>query len=222
MKTFLVQPKQTFMNLPPQKRAGIVHAAVCEFARHGYQRASLNNVVKQLGISKGSLYQYFDNKEALFLHVFDHFTQQVKWYVKASVTENDRDDFFAVARQVLLAGIAFIDNHPEYFQVYLKVLFERDVPHRVELVSRVRLFSMEYFGPLADRAMGQGVLRSDIPARKVVFILDAMLDRFLQGYAQPYLDGGLALAGMSAIRLHEEIDSMVAVLRTGLQPMELE
>jgi AcrR family transcriptional regulator len=220
MDTLLVQPKQTFVNLPPEKRDNIVRAAVAEFAEQGYQRASLNNIVKQLGISKGSLYQYFDNKEALFLHVFDHFTQQVKRYVKASAADNGRDDFFGVARQVLLAGIAFIDNHPEYFQVYLKVLFERDVPRREELVARVRLFSLEYFGPLADRAMGQGVLRCDIPAEKVVFILDAMLDRFLQGYAQPYLDGGLALAGMSASRLHDEIDSMVAVLRTGLQPSD--
>ncbi|MBU4229542.1 MAG: TetR/AcrR family transcriptional regulator [Desulfurivibrionaceae bacterium] len=221
MDTQLVQPKQTFMNLAPEKRESIVRTAAAEFAEQGYQRASLNNIVKQLGISKGSLYQYFDNKEALFLHVFDHFTLQVKQYVKASVTGNGRDDFFGVARQVLLAGIAFIDTHPEYFQVYLKVLFERDVPRREELVSRVRLFSLEYFGPLADRAMLQGMLRRDIPARKVVFILDAMLDRFLQGYAQPHLDGGLALAGMSADRLHDEIDSMVAVLRTGLQPSDM-
>jgi TetR/AcrR family transcriptional regulator len=218
MDTLLAQPKQTFVNLPPEKRENIVRAAVAEFAERGYQRASINNIVKRLGIAKGSLYQYFDNKEALFLHVFDHFTRQVKQYVKASVASDGRDDFFAVARQVLLAGIAFIDNHPEYFQVYLKVLFERDVPRREELVARVRLFSLEYFGPLADRAMGQGVLRRDIPASKAVFILDAMLDRFLQSYAQPYLDGGLALAGMSGERLLDEIDSMVAVLRTGLQP----
>lgn len=218
MDTLLAQPKQTFVNLPREKRENVVRAAVIEFAEHGYQRASLNNIVKRLGISKGSLYQYFDNKEALFLHVFDHFTQQVKQHVKASVADNGQDDFFAVARQVLLAGITFIDNHPEYFQVYLKVLFERDVPRREELVARVRLFSLEYFGPLADRAVGQGILREDISAHKVVFILDAMLDRFLQGYAQPYLDGGLALAGMSSERLHNEIDSIVAVLRTGLQP----
>jgi AcrR family transcriptional regulator len=218
MDTLLAQPKQTFVNLPPEKRDSIVRAAVAEFAEQGYQRASLNSIVKRLGISKGSLYQYFDNKEALFLHVFDHFIQQVKRQVRASVAGNGRDDFFAAARQVLLAGIAFIDNHPEYFQVYLKVLFERDVPRREELMARVRLFSLEYFGPLAERAMEEGGLRSDIPAPKVVFILDAMLDRFLQGYAQPYLDGGLALAGMPADRLQEEIDSMVAVLRTGLQP----
>lgn len=218
MDTLLAQPKKTFVNLPREKRENVLRSAVTEFAEHGYQRASINNIVKRLGISKGSLYQYFDNKEALFLHVFDHFTQQVKQHVKASVATTSRDDFFGVARQVLLAGISFIDNHPEYFQVYLKVLFERDVPRREELVARVRLFSLEYFGPLAERAAGQGVLRSDISAHKVVFIMDAMLDRFLQGYAQPYLDGGLALAGMSVDRLHDEIDSIVAVLRTGLQP----
>lgn len=221
MDTFLAQPKQTFVNLPPEKRESIVRAAAAEFADQGYQRASLNSIVKRLGISKGSLYQYFANKEALFLYVFDHFTRQVKQHVKTSVAGNGRDDFFTAARQVLLAGIAFIDNHPEYFQVYLKVLFERDVPRREELVARVRLFSLEYFGPLADQAMGQGVLRKDIPVPKVVFILDAMLDRFLQGYAHPYLDGGLALAGMPVKQLHEEIDSMVAVLRTGLQPSDI-
>lgn len=219
MDNLLVQPKSTFVNLPPEKRDGILRAAVAEFAEHGYQRASINNIVKRLGIAKGSLYQYFANKEALFLHVFDHFTRRVKEQVKASVADSGGNDFFAVARQVLLAGIAFIDAHPEYFQLYLKVMFERDVPRREELVARVRLFSLEYFGPLAERAAAQGELRGDIPARKVVFILDAMLDRFLQGYAQPYLDGGLALAGMSAERLHGEIDSMVAVLRTGLQPL---
>src|SRR3989339_205468 len=118
MDTLLAQPKQTFANLPPEKRESIVRAAVAEFAEQGYQRASLNSIVRRLGISKGSLYQYFDNKEALFLHVFDHFTQQVKRDVKVSVTGNGGDDFFGVARQVLLAGIDFIDSHPEYFQVY--------------------------------------------------------------------------------------------------------
>src|SRR3990167_6808661 len=98
MDTLLVHPKQTFVNLPPEKRESIVRAAVAEFAEHGSQRASLINILKRWGISKGSLYQYFDNKEALFLHVFDHFTQQVKRSVKASVTGNGRDDFFVVAR----------------------------------------------------------------------------------------------------------------------------
>lgn len=213
-------PKKTFANLPPEKQENILRAAVCEFAENGYRRASLNRIVASLNIAKGSLYQYFDNKEALFLHVFNQFIRQVKEEVKIACADVAENDFFAVAAKVLRAGISFIDRHPEYFRIYLRVLFEPDIPNREDLVARVRLFSLEYFGPLAEVAVEKGVLRGDIDSRKAVFILDALLDRFLQGYAQPYLDGGLGLSGMSAARLDEEIASMVAVLRSGLMPRE--
>jgi len=221
MKSDLAEPKQTFANLPLEKQEKILRAAVCEFAENGYQRASINSIVGKLNIAKGSLYQYFANKEALFLHVFDHFTRQVKEEVKSAGADVGENDFFAVAAKVLRAGISFIDRHPEYFQIYLRVLFEPEIPRRDQLVAMVRLFSMEYFGPLAEAAVANGLLRGDIGSRKAVFILDALLDRFLQGYAQPYLDGGLGLAGMSAGRLDAEIASMVAVLRSGLGAQDL-
>lgn len=211
-------PKTTFLNLPPEKRANIVQAAVAEFAGQGYQRASVNNIARELGIAKGSLYQYFDNKESLFLYVFDRFTEKVKQHVREAVAGLEGRDFFATARQVLLAAIDFIDTHPEYFQVYLKVLFEQDVPRRQELVARVRLFSLEFFGPLCENARRQGQLRSDISCRQVVFLLDATMERFLQGYAQPCLDGVLGLGVMPGRRLHEEIDTIIRVLQNGLQP----
>jgi len=211
-------PKPTFLNLPPEKQENILRAAVAEFAEQGYQRASVNSIVKRLAIAKGSLYQYFDNKEALFLHVFDQFTQKVKQHVKESVPDGMEKDFFVLTRQVLLAGIRFIAEHPEFFQVYLKVLFERDVPRRAELVAQVRLFSLEYFGPLCELGKEQGVLRRELSCRMVVFILDATMDRFLQAYAQPSFDGALCLAEMSPERLHAEVDTIIAVLRNGLQP----
>ncbi len=218
MEKCFTEPKPTFFNLPPEKQENILAAAVAEFAEQGYQRASVNSIVRRLGIAKGSLYQYFDNKEALFLHVFDQFTRKVKQQVKKSVAESQGHDFFLLTREALLAGIDFIVEYPEFFQIYLKVLFEQDVPRREELVARVRLFSLEYFGPLCELAKEQGMLRQDLSCRLVVFLLDATLDRFLQAYAQPYLDGGLGLAGMSRERLHAEIDTVITVLRNGLQP----
>lgn len=218
MEKKLPAPKTTFLNLPPEKRANIVQAAVAEFAGQGYQRASVNNIARGLGIAKGSLYQYFDNKESLFFHVFDQFTERVKQHVREAVAGQDGRDFFATARHVLLAAIDFIDMYPEYFQVYLKILFEQDVPRRQELVARVRLFSLEFFAPLCERARQQGLLRQDVSCRQVVFLMDATMERFLQGYAQPYLDGGLNIGAMSGQRLHEEIDTIIRVLRSGLQP----
>ena len=46
-----------------------MQAALDEFASHGFHEASLNRVIEAAGISKGSLYYYFDGKEDLFAYV---------------------------------------------------------------------------------------------------------------------------------------------------------
>jgi len=216
MKPFTECAKSTFINLPEEKRDRILREAVREFADHGYRKASVNAIVDRLGIAKGSLYQYFANKEALFLFVFEQFTRHVKTAVRSGAADTHEDDFFDQVRRVLEAGIGFIDTYPEYYQIYLKVLFEPGVPAREELIARVRLFSAEYFGPHCQAAKQQGLIRDEIPDRLVFFVLDAVLDRFLQGYARPYLDGGLLLPDRTRQDLEEEITMVIHIVRDGL------
>ena len=219
MHTHLANPKNTFCNLPAEKQQRIISIAVEEFAANGYQKASLNNVVKRSGIAKGSLYQYFENKEGLFLHIFESFTQLVKDAANAALATVPAADFFAQLEAIIWAGIRFIDTHPEYFQIYLRVLFEQDVPRREELVSRVRLFPMEYMGPLCEAGQINGTIRADVEPAMAVFIVDAALERFLQAYAKPYLDGGLDLMNKKEQQLQEAVAVMITVLRTGLAPV---
>lgn len=63
----MVSPR--FARLPPDQQERIVSAAAAEFATHGFHDASLNRVIEAAGISKGSLYYYFDGKEDLYAHV---------------------------------------------------------------------------------------------------------------------------------------------------------
>jgi len=211
-------PKNTFRNLLPEKQERIIAVALAEFAANGYRNASLNNVVKRSGIAKGSLYQYFDNKEALFLHIFERFTEVVKQATMAAVASVAKPDFFAQLEAILLAGIRFINEHPDYFQIYLRVLFEQDVPHREELVARIRLFPLEYLGPLYAAGQRRGSIRADVAPTTAVFIVDATLERFLQAYARPYLDSGLGLADSDAGQLAESVATVIKVLRDGLTP----
>lgn len=48
-------------------RTQILDAAQKVFARKGYHAASMDDIVKESGLSKGALYGYFDSKEELFL-----------------------------------------------------------------------------------------------------------------------------------------------------------
>ncbi|WP_211228446.1 TetR/AcrR family transcriptional regulator [Glycomyces tenuis] len=52
--------------LAPDRRRALLEAAAAEFAEAGYERASLNRIIRGQGMSKSSFYHYFDSKEALF------------------------------------------------------------------------------------------------------------------------------------------------------------
>src|SRR6188472_4420808 len=63
----MVRPR--FAKLPSAQQQAILSAALEEFAAHGFHDASLNRVIDSAGISKGSMYYYFDGKEDLYAHV---------------------------------------------------------------------------------------------------------------------------------------------------------
>ncbi|MFX1342535.1 MAG: TetR/AcrR family transcriptional regulator, partial [Promethearchaeota archaeon] len=44
----------------------IVDAAIQVFAEKGYHQAKMTDIAKKLGVSKGTIYQYFKSKEDLF------------------------------------------------------------------------------------------------------------------------------------------------------------
>ena len=54
--------KQTFYNLPEQKRQRVINAVIDEFADTENDKVSINRIVKKANISRGSFYQYFDDK----------------------------------------------------------------------------------------------------------------------------------------------------------------
>ncbi|QIL46362.1 TetR/AcrR family transcriptional regulator [Vagococcus coleopterorum] len=64
-------PKETFFNLPLDKQERLMEAARVEFARAPLQEASIAKIVKLADISRGSFYQYFEDKEDLYYYYFE-------------------------------------------------------------------------------------------------------------------------------------------------------
>lgn len=59
------------INIPEEKEKAIYESALNEFALKGYEMGSTNTIVKNAGISKGSLFKYFGNKSTLYIYVVD-------------------------------------------------------------------------------------------------------------------------------------------------------
>ena len=51
---------------PEDKRAAILAAAFSRFTHYGYRRTVIDDIAREAGISKGTVYLYFESKEAIF------------------------------------------------------------------------------------------------------------------------------------------------------------
>ncbi|MNS79552.1 HTH-type transcriptional repressor Bm3R1 [compost metagenome] len=56
----------------PAKRDQILAGAWRVFKRKGFDAASMNDITREAGVSKGTIYVYFSNKEDLFVALVDH------------------------------------------------------------------------------------------------------------------------------------------------------
>jgi len=208
--------RSTFLNLSPEKQDRVLAAALGEFSDKGYQQASVNTMVSALGIAKGSIYQYFKDKKSLFLYIFDFAIGMVRRTLLVVKEETREENFFVRLEKSLLAGVAFIQRHPRVYGLYLKILFDQHVPRRQELLRAVRQFAAEYLGSLVRQGQARGELRADLPTGAAIFLLDALLDRFLQAAALPSFDVTLGLDQAGPEEMRHRVGELVNLLKAGL------
>src|SRR5689334_21987970 len=66
-------------------RDRILDGALEVFARKGYHGASVDDIVRASGTSKGAVYHHFPNKEAVFLALVDDFAARLATAVAAAI-----------------------------------------------------------------------------------------------------------------------------------------
>ncbi|WP_196246203.1 TetR/AcrR family transcriptional regulator [Lacticaseibacillus zhaodongensis] len=62
-------PKATYFHLPEEKKQRLMNAAMKEFTRAPFAKASISNIIQIAEIPRGSFYQYFEDKEDIFQYM---------------------------------------------------------------------------------------------------------------------------------------------------------
>ncbi len=209
-------PKSTFNNLPPEKQETVLRVVLEEFSQNGYRKTSINTIVARLGIAKGSIFQYFEDKEGLFLFILNRSLEKVKQYLRAVREATTDQDLFSRLEQTLQAGVDFLKSEPQVYRLYLRVMFESQVPYRQEILASIRGYSHDFLKDLILTACERGELRETIDPDVAAFILDAGLDRYLQALSIRHLDAGLGLLEHDATANQLWIRRIVELLQKGL------
>lgn len=86
-------PTERFMRLRDAKKQMIREAAVQEFARVPFDKVSINQIIQTAGISRGSFYTYFEDKQDLLEYVFSDGNLQMKELCEKHLEESGGDFF---------------------------------------------------------------------------------------------------------------------------------
>lgn len=102
---------EKFMALSEEKRTKIRNAALACFARHGYDKASVNDIAKAAGVSKASMFQYFGSKQALYEYLFDYCSAQMKQTYDQHILDANKD-FFDRVWKASVMKVENLKKHP--------------------------------------------------------------------------------------------------------------
>lgn len=86
-------PLQTFYNLPETKKKRIISGAMREFSDKSLDEASISNIVKNADISRGSFYQYFEDKKDLYFYLIGRFRHNYRRLMVKSFKAKSGDFF---------------------------------------------------------------------------------------------------------------------------------
>lgn len=87
--------KQTFYNLADDKKQRITDAIIKELDEYSYDDISINRIVKNASISRGSFYQYFDDKSDLLKVILEGFSDELTENYKSYLIETGGEIFEA-------------------------------------------------------------------------------------------------------------------------------
>lgn len=201
-------PRATFDNLPADKRARFIEAALDEFSAHPYDQASISRIVARLGIAKGSVYQYFDGKVALFSWLVEESGRQKLAVVRPGEAPLEAD-LFGRLRWMYVQGLRFQASRPRWARIGLRVMEPSRDPAIAALRQRHGAMARAFLRAQLLAGQAEGSVRADLDLDAAVPLVQSLLTEGL-------LRAFLARAGVedsldAAVSQLSEEDAMVVV-----------
>ncbi|NMY27929.1 TetR/AcrR family transcriptional regulator [Pseudomonas sp. WS 5021] len=166
----------------------IAYLALDQFAEHGYDAASLNDIAVRAGIKKASLYAHFASKDALYGVVLELALQAERDYVQSQFAKN--------ARSIKAPGEVYIDNLQRRYSAHaslrflLRAAFYPPAPLRGVVMSGFN----DYMAMLRSHFQ-QGLLKAypavdeqtaEVLAQAYLVMIDSLHVELTYGDAQAY------------------------------------
>ncbi len=211
--------KDGFEKIAAEKQKRIMDAAIAEFAAKGFIAANINIIAKNAGISIGSMYNYFESKESLFLTIVDYGYGVLESVI--SSVDLERGDIFEKFELLLRMAQKYSREYPELNQIYLDLTSEGLSHLSKKLSKQMESITADFYRILMAEAKKDGTIAADLDEYVTSFCIDNLMVMLQFSYISDYYRERLKIfAGEDALENDEKIiRGMMRFIRRALGPV---
>lgn len=225
-------PSETFFRLSAQKRTSFLDVSLLEFALNDYQSASISRIVVDLGIAKGSVYQYFADKKELYFFLLQTAVDRKFTFISERISD-ESNDFYSRLRDMICLGSWYDLTHPAHGLIIMNAMRSPRLPELGDLAGDLTRQSVEFLAAYVEAAIEDGAIRSDVPSGLITYLVNAAtihvgeyLERTYDFSVIDRLTGSSTETAQSLDpalpftreELETEVSNLILLLKEGLTP----
>ena len=170
-------PKETFFKIAEDKRERILREAATLFAERGYNQTDVAQLASRAGVAKGSIYNYFDSKEDLYLYVCRDGIQRSRQAIYGDL--DPEWDVYRQIEHIFHQGAKFVDGHPEYLILYANISSAGMKRFSDQMSLDVEKFTADHLKRLIRRDIEKGLIRHDVDVNFTAFWVNSLYIIFM-------------------------------------------
>ena len=113
-------PSDTFLRLNDEKKRKLLDASFKEFSLNNFNDASINRIIKEAGISRGSFYMYFIDKKDLYFYLLEQYGEILVNNMKKDLIKNKGDLFKMFQDNIKESYNSFKNDNINFFKKSLE------------------------------------------------------------------------------------------------------
>lgn len=174
--------KDTYLQLDADKQNRIMEAIIDEFSEYSFTHASINRMIKQANISRGSFYQYFENKEDCYLEMMKVIAKEKMEIFKDIVQLDTNATFFDHYMHMVYQIQIWMQKRPKFYKISL--LMDYDKSDFIQKLMADNPNLLDYFYSLIKLDQERGIIRSNVDPQLLSEMLIAINRSMLMEYFQ--------------------------------------
>lgn len=165
-----------------ETRSRIFEAAIKLFSNRGYNKASVDDICTEAGVSKGAFYHHFESKQALFLALLDNWLQTIDNAIEASQDKTAPETFQQITEAFPYIFETANDRLPMFLEFWLQA--SRDKKIWEATIAPYRRYH-KYFTSLIKKGVEEGSFAEVDPELASRMIVATAMGLLLQSLFDP-------------------------------------